>query len=209
MDIIALLTSFIYLISSSMLLPVLLLLSLSTVWVFVYAGSFCTSWLRRKRLTLPDDRLGALAAGSYDRFPERVRSFVTDLERGRKNDPSRLFVLDRLRATERELWGSLDRLKIMVRIGPGLGLIGTLIPMGTGLAGLSQGDFNRLSGDLVIAFTTTVVGMALGLVCYVFFTVQRRWVEEDLQHIELAAEILARDAENPQGREEATGGSHA
>ena len=67
--------------------------------------------------------------------------------------------------------------------------------MGTGLASLGQGDLTRLSGDLVIAFTTTVVGMALGLVSYCLFTVQRRWVEEDVKNMELAAEVLAGQSE--------------
>ena len=98
-----------------------------------------------------------------------------------------------LRDTEHQLWRSLDKLKMLIRIGPGLGLIGTLIPMGTGLASLSQGDLTRLSGDLVIAFTTTVVGLALGLVSYFFFTIQRRWVEEDVKNMELLCEVSMRE----------------
>ncbi len=80
---------------------------------------------------------------------------------------------------------------MVIRIGPGLGLIGTLIPMGTGLAALGQGDMTKLSSDLVIAFTTTVVGLAVGIVAYFFYTVKRRWVEEDIKNIELATEIIA------------------
>jgi biopolymer transport protein ExbB/TolQ len=107
-----------------------------------------------------------------------------------KNNSEEIAILNLLRESEHQLWKSLDRLKMLIRIGPGLGLIGTLIPMGTGLAALGQGDLSRLSGDLVIAFTTTVVGMALGLVSYFFFTIQRRWVEEDVKNMELVAEIL-------------------
>jgi hypothetical protein len=51
---------------------------------------------------------------------------------------------------------------MLIRIGPGGGLIGTLIPMSTGLAALSQGDMSKLSSELVLAFTTTVVGLAIG-----------------------------------------------
>ncbi len=190
MQITALLTSFIYLVSSSLFLPVLLLLAFSTLWVVIHGGSFFSSLLRRKRRPLPQDPVGSLQQKSFSGFSDTVRAFIVKLETGGRDEGSRLLVYNLLRETEHELWKSLDPLKIMVRVGPGLGLIGTLIPMGTGLAGLSQGDFSRLSGDLVIAFTTTVVGMALGLSCYVFFTVQRRWIEEDLQYIELAAEVL-------------------
>ena len=87
----------------------------------------------------------------------------------------------------------VDRLKIIVRVGPSLGLMGTLIPMGTGLAAIGQGDMTRLSSDLVIAFTTTVVGLAIGIIAFVFYTVKRRWAQEDIKDMEILTEmILAR-----------------
>jgi biopolymer transport protein ExbB/TolQ len=49
----------------------------------------------------------------------------------------------------------------------------------------------KLSTDLVIAFTTTVVGLAVGITAYFFYTIKRRWIEEDIKNIELATEILA------------------
>jgi biopolymer transport protein ExbB/TolQ len=45
----------------------------------------------------------------------------------------------------------------------------------------------------VIAFTTTVVGLAAGILAYFFYTVRRRWVEEDIKNIELVTDILAGD----------------
>ena len=86
---------------------------------------------------------------------------------------------------------SLDTIRMLVRIAPGLGLIGTLIPMGTGLAALGQGDITKLSSDLVIAFTTTVVGLALGICAYFFHTIKRRWIEHDIRMIEFITEALA------------------
>lgn len=191
MEVTAVLTSFIYLISSSLLVPVLLVLSASVLWLLVYSGSFFGSWLQRKRHRKPTDPVRDILAQSYNHFSVPVREFIAKLLELQKHERQEIATINLLRETKQRFWKSLDRLKILVRIGPGLGLIGTLIPMGTGLAGLSQGDFNRLSSDLVIAFTTTVVGMALGLVSYCFFTVQRRWVEEDVKNIELAAEVLA------------------
>jgi len=182
---IALLTSFIYLVSSSLFLPVLALLAGATIWIVVYSGGFFGRWLERRR------KQGSVA----DPKPTAtVVSFRAELERilaeggTESRDP---LVVNLLRENELRLWKGLDRLKMIIRVGPGLGLIGTLIPMGTGLASLGQGDLASLSGDLVVAFTTTVVGMAVGLAAYCFFTVERRWVEEDLKNMELAAELLA------------------
>lgn len=190
MDIVALLASFIYLVSSSLLLPMLLLLSLFTVWMVVYGGRFFALWLARRRLPRPDDPIAALLARRFELFAPRVRGFAKEFLKIPGGPREQTAVVNLLRESEHHLWRSLDRLRLLIRIGPGLGLIGTLIPMGTGLAALAQGDLTRLSGDLVIAFTTTVVGMSLGLLSYFFFTVQKRWVEEDVRHMELLAELL-------------------
>ena len=190
MEIMALLKSYIYLIASSLLMPVLLLLTLLTLWLIIYSGSFAGHWLMRTRLPRQVDVIRALEGQSFTAFPVPVQRFCRQLLETRTRPQAEIAVMNLLRETEHRLWRSLDRLKMLIRIGPGLGLIGTLIPMGTGLASLSQGDLTRLSGDLVIAFTTTVVGMALGLISYFFFTIQRRWVEEDVKNMELAAEIL-------------------
>ncbi len=203
MEIMALLKSFIYLTASSLLVPVLLLLAILTVWLVVYSGSFCGLWLARARLPRRIDVILCLERRDVTNLPAPVRHFYHSLtalnrplengsedETGKKDRrQAEIAVLNLLRETEHRRWRSLDRLKMLIRIGPGLGLIGTLIPMGTGLASLSQGDLTRLSGDLVIAFTTAVVGMALGLLSYFFFTVQRRWVEEDVRNMELICEL--------------------
>jgi len=202
MEIMALLKSFIYLVSSSLLVPVLVLLSGLTLWLLVYCGGFFSLWLARHRLPRDRNPVREIAAYRFEIFPLPVQEFCKRLlalyEPGGIDE---IEVLNLLRETEHRLWKALDGLKIMIRIGPGLGLIGTLIPMGTGLASLGQGDLTRLSGDLVIAFTTTVVGMAIGLVCYFIFTIERRWIEEDVKNMELAAEILAGSGVSRRGEE--------
>jgi len=89
----------------------------------------------------------------------------------------------------------MDRLWLLVRVAPALGLLGTLIPMGTGLAALGQGDMTQLSADLVVAFTTTVAGLAVGTAAIVMYTIRRRWMEEDIKNMELATELLTLRAE--------------
>lgn len=190
MEIIAFVKSFIYLVASSLLVPVLILLVFLTVWMVVYCGGFVGTYFRRSRLPPPVDVPQAIARQEFTGFPDVVVRFSARLLEAIQHENRDVVVVNLLRESEQRLWKSLDRLKMLIRIGPGLGLIGTLIPMGTGLAALGQGDLTRLSGDLVIAFTTTVVGMALGLLSYFFFTIQRRWVEEDVKNMELVAEIV-------------------
>lgn len=194
MDIGALLQTFIYLVSSSLLYPVLLALSLLVLVVIVQAGGFFAEWLERARLKpCPSQDLPRLlqTAQAQGMISHRVNHYLKILTEIRDQPGNHgIAVENLLQSTTLELWKSMDRLRILVRTGPSLGLLGTLIPMGTGLASLGQGDMTKLSSDLVIAFTTTVVGMAVGTVAFCFYTLRRRWLEEDIKNMELATELL-------------------
>lgn len=186
--------TFIYLVSSSLLYPALILLCALILGMILYAGSFFAEWLERVRLgKIPPERLAEQIQKQSDRsfLPQGVRRYISRLERI-VADPSwsEERVENVLQEATFQIWKSLDRLRILVRVAPGLGLIGTLIPMGTGLAALGQGDMSKLTSDLVIAFTTTVVGLAIGLLAFFFLTVKNRWVEEDVKNMELATEVL-------------------
>jgi len=196
LDIGALLKSLIYLIASSLLYPVLLLLVALVVYIVISSGSFFAEWLERLRLVKypPEGFLRLIREGNDQNFfPHRVNSYLEDLRLlpDKVSQPDEVEIENILQETSLRTWKSLDRIRMIIRIGPSLGLIGTLIPMGTGLAALGQGDMTGLSSDLVIAFTTTVVGLAVGIAAYFFYTIKRRWVEEDIKNIELATEILA------------------
>ncbi|MBW2010561.1 MAG: MotA/TolQ/ExbB proton channel family protein [Deltaproteobacteria bacterium] len=198
MDIGALLKSFIYLIASSLLYPVLLLLVLLTLWVLVYSGSFFAEWLERLRLgKYKSEELPAILreGENMNVFSHRVKNYIDRFQRlinGKEQITEvEIEIENMIQENTFKIWKSMDFLRILVRVAPGLGLIGTLIPMGTGLAALGQGDMTKLTTDLVIAFTTTVVGLTLGISAFSFYTVKRRWVEEDIKNMELATEILA------------------
>jgi len=191
----ALLKTFIYLISASLLYPVLLMLVVLTLITIAFAGTFFAEWLERFRLRNcpPQDLLFVIQTGDPSSVvSHRVNQYIEALrqviERG---ECMTIAIENLLQEKTLSLWKSVDRLRILVRVGPALGLMGTLIPMGTGLAALGQGDMTRLSADLVIAFTTTVVGLAIGTAAFFFYVVRRRWIEEDIKNMELATEILA------------------
>ncbi len=66
--------------------------------------------------------------------------------------------------------------------------MGTLIPMGPGLAALGGGDVNTLAQAIIIAFNTTVVGLAAGGIAYFISKVRRRWYEEYLSNLDALCE---------------------
>jgi len=195
-DIGALLKTFIYLVSASLLYPVLFLLAALTLLTIAHAGAFFAEWLERARLReYPPHKLPELlkTGNAEGVVSHRVTAYIKTLReaiRGASGKEMEVAVENLLQTATLALWKSMDRLRILVRAAPSLGLIGTLIPMGTGLAALGQGDMTRLSSDLVIAFTTTVTGLAIGTLAFFFYTIRRRWVEEDVKNMELATELI-------------------
>jgi biopolymer transport protein ExbB/TolQ len=103
---------------------------------------------------------------------------------------------DRATATERALaryelaaQRRLDRTRLLVRAGPAVGLMGTLIPLAPGLAALGQGDVSTLAENLRDAFGATVVGLLVGTVAFALTLARTRMYTEDLAALEQAAEL--------------------
>lgn len=78
----------------------------------------------------------------------------------------------------------LERTRILVRAGPALGLMGTLIPLAPGLAALGHGNIATLAGDLRTAFAATTIGLLVGTVSFAITTTRTRMYTEDLTALE-------------------------
>ena len=205
MNIGAVLKSFIYIISSSLLYPVLFLLSLLVLWTLAAAGGFMAEWVERAKIRPYDldGLVNALNGGSLKGMVSHAVMEYVQVCKGvvaKESATLEIEVENILQDHIAELWKSLDRTRMLVRIGPSLGLIGTLIPMGTGLAALGQGDLTSLSSDLVIAFTTTVVGLSIGITAYFFYTIKRRWIEKDVKDIQLITELFIQRVRDKEGQ---------
>lgn len=83
----------------------------------------------------------------------------------------------------------LDRVRLLVRSGPALGLMGTLIPLAPALAALGEGDAKVLADELQTAFAITVVGVAIGLIAFGVAVVRERYYTKDLADLEYLREI--------------------
>lgn len=75
---------------------------------------------------------------------------------------------------------------MLARLGPMLGLMGTLIPLGPGLAGLGEGNVAVLAQAVTTAFDTTVVGLLVGAVGFVLGRLRRSWYDSLLDRLERA-----------------------
>lgn len=93
----------------------------------------------------------------------------------------------------------ISRLTLCIRLGPMVGLVGTLIPLGPGLVALSQGDLALMASHLTVAFTVTVVGLTTGAVGFLLAGVRRRIDSVDLARLGFIADCLA-EQDGPQGQ---------
>jgi biopolymer transport protein ExbB/TolQ len=82
----------------------------------------------------------------------------------------------------------LDRTRLLVRAGPAIGLMGTLIPLAPGLAALGDGDVGELAENLRDAFGATVVGLLVGTVAFALTLTRTRMYTEDLAALEQGVE---------------------
>lgn len=77
------------------------------------------------------------------------------------------------------------------RLGPMVGLLGTLIPLGPGILALGQGDTFALSAAMLTAFDTTIAGLTAAALATVVTTVRRTWYRNYMSLLEaLAACVL-------------------
>ena len=86
----------------------------------------------------------------------------------------------------------LERTRILVRAGPALGLMGTLIPLAPGLAALARGDTVKLAEDLRIAFSVTILGLFVGAVAFGISLIRDRLYSQDLSDLEYITAELGR-----------------
>ncbi|MBZ0156176.1 MAG: MotA/TolQ/ExbB proton channel family protein [Alphaproteobacteria bacterium] len=178
MNILAGLETFLYIISSALFFPVVAGLVLLTFWMIIALGGFLREWIERRRgVCFP-----------VDAYRETLEAEARTAAAG---TASLLGVkLERLlQIAELELVKSLDRVRFAIRVGPALGLMGTLIPMGISLSALAQGDMPKMAGSMVTAFTATVVGLACGIVAYLMSLAREKWVRADMREMEYLTEL--------------------
>ena len=84
----------------------------------------------------------------------------------------------------------LERTRLLVRAGPALGLMGTLIPLAPALSGLAKGNIKELTDNLRVAFSVTVLGLMIGVIAFSISLIRDRLYAQDLSDIEIIAAVL-------------------
>lgn len=193
------LTAALNVVSQSLQIPVIIFLLIFAVFAVFAFGGLLSDYRSRIKLTREyKEKLvfSLVNAGSVDNLTDIVNG--SEIYDNQKEVLLKIINAHSLSADSREAWAlnlieeeevsmakSLERVDIVTRIGPTLGLMGTLIPMGPGLAALGSGDVTTLANAIIVAFDTTVVGIGAGAVAYVISKVRRRWYEEYSSNLQL------------------------
>ena len=185
-----------YWISTGLLVPVIVLLIILFCRAILLAGSFYGQYLSiRKTETLLRNELSKLTPDTVEelssKLPENSRSLVITYMRQVLDTRDTPAQVQRLLANfEIAADKDLAISKTLTKLGPILGLMGTLIPMGPALAGLASADIASMAYNMQIAFATTVVGLVAGAVGFLTQQVKQRWYLQDMTNLEFISELL-------------------
>ena len=187
-----------YWISTGLLVPVIVLLIILFCRAILLAGSFYGQYLSiRKTDTLLRNELSKLTPDTVEelssKLPENSRSLVITYMRQVLDARDTPAQVQRLLANfEIAADKDLAISKTLTKLGPILGLMGTLIPMGPALAGLASGDIASMAYNMQIAFATTVVGLVAGAVGFLTQQVKQRWYAREMNDLEYLYKVISR-----------------
>ena len=197
-------TSGLNMISQSLQIPVIIFLVIFAIFAVITLGGLISEYTSRRKISV--DSLEKIIysisnAGSYEeilnivknaRLYESQKVILVKVLRANELSSEARHTLARklIEVEENKFTKKIEKTDIVTRIGPTLGLMGTLIPMGPGLAALGAGDVNTLANAIIVAFDTTVVGIGSGAVAYVVSKIRRRWYEEYLSDLDALTDVI-------------------
>lgn len=182
-------------IATALRVPVLIAAVVILVLCALELGRFAVEWWRRRRnrhfdlgevvarAVAEPDHAAHYAAYTGNAMTAGAVLAIAAAPAADRTGPTDRALVDYELAVQRRL----DRTRLLVRAGPAIGLMGTLIPLIPGLAALAGGDVGALANDLRDAFGATVVGLLVGTVAFGLTMTRTRMYTEDLAGLERGA----------------------
>ena len=185
-------------ISQSLTIPVLVILLVIVIISIIALGGIIAEYTSRRKVPVGTIRDLIYAINEADSI-EELKNVISNanIPKSQKKALTEIASSQSLGKTSREALArklfefeeektlkKLEKTDIITRIGPTLGLMGTLIPMGPGLAALGAGDVNTLASSLTVAFNTTIVGIGSGALCYVIGKIRSGWYDRYLSDLD-------------------------
>lgn len=191
-----LISNILYWISTGLLVPVIVLLIFFFIRAIILIGGFFGEYMSVKKLNagllttikgLTPEKLDSFKASLPEKPISVVGAYARKItEAGANRAAIDLLISEYELAAEKKLATS----KMLTKMGPILGLMGTLIPMGPALAGLASGDISSMAYNMQIAFATTVVGLTVSATGFITQSVRERWYFRNVTVLEYLASII-------------------
>ncbi|MBO5151180.1 MAG: MotA/TolQ/ExbB proton channel family protein [Methanobrevibacter sp.] len=191
-------------ISQSLTIPVLVILLVIVIFSIIILGGAISEYTSRKKVsvrTIRDLIYDINSAASVDalksviegaEIPKSQKKVLLEIASSSSLDKNSREALARklVEYEEEKIDKTLQKTDIITRVGPTLGLMGTLIPMGPGLAALGAGDVTTLADSLTLAFNTTIVGIGSGALCYVIGKIRSGWYDRYLSDLDALSDAV-------------------
>jgi biopolymer transport protein ExbB/TolQ len=192
-------------VASALEVPVLILALLALALVIYEFGSYLielrgrsrrrfealrTASEQARKALLENDRPAATAAAGGAARSAAMASTLAFIVQNARTDGSEHQLNKALADFDFDAQRRLARTRMLVRAGPALGLMGTLIPLSPALTGLAAGNTAQLSHDLRVAFSVTVVGLLIGAIAFGLSLSRDRMYSQDLSDLQYLAAVI-------------------
>ncbi|HMT05467.1 MAG: MotA/TolQ/ExbB proton channel family protein [Solirubrobacterales bacterium] len=199
---------FLFSVSDALRWPVLVSALIALAWSVVEIGILVAELWRRRWRSIGSlesavdqaeidiaqgDQIGAISALSSVSWSRPMRDTMTAVVTLRPLPDAENRIAKRLADYDYNSLRRLERTRILVRMGPALGLMGTLIPLSPALGGLAEGNVTELTDNLRVAFGVTVAGLLTGALAFGVSLIRDRLYAQDFSDVEYAAANLAPD----------------
>ena len=191
-------------IANSLLIPDIILLILFFLRALVLlGGTYNGLMLRRRNNQRFNHLIKDLTPDGIENLKESlpqktdslyVRYLKDMLDNGKDHEDYTDYLITQY---ETETVKEVNLSRLLAKLGPVLGLIGTLISMSPALVGLSTGDISGMAYNMQVVFAATVVGLVISAVGLFTLQLKQRWFAQDVNNLDYVARILNQKEEQP------------
>lgn len=183
-------------VANSLLIPDIILLLCLFARSLLLIGSFYNQFMTKRKVDKElDNKIKNLSFLNIEdlkaTLPQKDNSlYIKYLRDLLTTPPSEAYSDYLISSFENEAEKDTSLSKLLAKMGPVLGLIGTLIAMSPALVGLSTGDIAGMAYNMQVVFATTVVGLVVSAVGLVTLQFKQRWYAKDVNNLDYVSRIL-------------------
>lgn len=193
------LSDILFIISNGLLIPVIILLlylAVRAIWILF---SFYNEYRQKMKIA------GVFRKMIQNYSPEELEHTRVTLDGYGKNcvtscfqnllfhKDDKIYCEHLLADFQVDVQKQLSKYRVLLKFGPMLGLMGTLIPMGPALVGLASGDIVSMAYNMQVAFATTVVGMAVAAIGLATLQMNKRFYARSFNDLDFVFQQIQRN----------------